>query len=184
MAWTNIVDKVVGNRVRAIDFNSLKDNISALAAGLSGAPKIQADALDSGSVEYSKCESGLVPPYMSSGTTYPFLYFRVSPPDVTPETLYKSFGVIGAGSFSFKYLPPADPSGTVTINVYINSVLVRSTAVTNNVQYGWFTESFSTDAYVEIKAIGASATNYDVDITFSCSNFQSITRFLLIDNEL
>jgi len=44
--WTIVSDKVAGDPARAVDYNAVKENITALAEGASGAPKIQGSALD------------------------------------------------------------------------------------------------------------------------------------------
>lgn len=54
--WTDIPDSALepGKPIRSVDGIALRENPKALAEGASGAPKIQADALDTNSVTTTK----------------------------------------------------------------------------------------------------------------------------------
>lgn len=58
-AWTTVSDSNLapGDPIRSIDIIAIKDNISAMAEGSSGAPKIQTAAYDTASVTAAKLAS-------------------------------------------------------------------------------------------------------------------------------
>ncbi len=62
MAWTVISDTVieVGKAIRALDFRNLRDNITALANGDVGAPRIQTAALQDNAITWAKIAAGNV----------------------------------------------------------------------------------------------------------------------------
>lgn len=62
MAWSTITDTVlqVGKPIRALTLRLLRDNITALANGDSGAPRIKNAAYDTGSITGDKVAAGTI----------------------------------------------------------------------------------------------------------------------------
>jgi hypothetical protein len=147
MAWTNIANAnlQVGAPLRSVDILALRDNVSAVPNGDSGAPRIKAAALDGG-------QSGAAPIYAArawvnfDGTT--------SPGTIRASGNVSSVARNGTGDYTVNFttaMPDANYSGVCTADrVPVNQGFVHGAPVS------------ASAFYVRTYGSGGAAANYNI----------------------
>jgi len=179
-SWTSIPNSSLetGAPARSVDALAFRDNPIAIAEGAVGAPRIQTAGINDEAVTIEKCEFGLVPDFLESGTSFNIVDATFNVPDNTPVTTYRTYNLFGPGSATFYMNPIGDPSGSITVYVYLNGVLQYSQVFSDDPQNsGYRNITWSTKlGLVEVKASGNSAVNTGIRFRLYSNNLTSSTR--------